>query len=272
MPETPPATDSKEKIRKFWDSEPCGTRYLDDSESFESQTRARYQLEPHIPEFARFKSARGLRVLEIGTGIGADYLEWLKAGAQASGIDLSERSIEKARERCRRAGLDPDLEVADAENLPFPDGTFDIIYSYGVMHHSPNSQRCIQEAIRVLKPGGDLRIMFYHHPSLTGLMLWLRYGLWRGKSLRQTVYEHLESPGTQSFTQAEVRAMLSDLQQISIRQVFSPGDLLMIRPSWRFQSPLYRLAWKIYPRMLVRSVGRRWGLFLLISGRKSSGR
>ena len=68
------------------------------------------------------------------------------------------------------------------------------MYSYGVMHHSPDTERCIREALRVLKPGGEARIMVYHHASLTGLMLWLRYGALRGKSIRQTVYEHLESP------------------------------------------------------------------------------
>ncbi len=94
----------KDEVRDFWNSEPCGTRYLDDSENFESHSQARYKLEPHIPGFAQFRSARGLKVLEIGTGMGADYLEWLKAGAHASGIDLSAASIERANQRCKFAG------------------------------------------------------------------------------------------------------------------------------------------------------------------------
>lgn len=260
----------KDAIRKFWNFEPCGSRYLDNAHDFESQARARYELEPYIPNFAQFQLSRGLRVLEIGTGIGADYLEWLKAGAIASGIDLSAHSIAKARQRCEAAGYQSDLQVSDAENLPFSDAIFDIVYSYGVMHHSPDTQRCIQEAIRVLKPGGTLKIMLYHHPSLTGIMLWLRYGLFRAKSLRQALYHHLESPGTKTYTRNEIRAMLNQLEDISIEQVFSPGDLLLTRPSRRFRSWIYRLAWRIYPRTLVRIFGRRWGLFLLISGRKPS--
>jgi hypothetical protein len=110
--------------------------------------------------------------------------------------------------------------------------------------------------------------MLYHHPSLTGVMLWLRYGILRGKSVRQTVYESLESPGTKTYTQAEVRAMLSEFEDVSIRQVFSPGDLLLNRPSARFQSFLYRMAWKVYPRALVRKYGVKWGLFLLIRATK----
>ena len=199
--------------------------------------------------------------------MGADYLEWLKAGAHATGVDLSAISVERARRRCELAGHKPDLRVADAERLPFPDNTFDVVYSYGVMHHSPDTAQCLREARRVLKPGGEARIMVYHHPSVTGLMLWLRYGIFR-KSLRNTVYQYLESPGTKTYTTADVRALMNDFENLRLSQVFSPGDLLLNQPSARFQSWFYRLAWKLFPRTLVRKFGRGWGLFLLISGRK----
>lgn len=270
MPSASPAPELKSEVRDFWNADPCGTRYLGDREDFEAHAQARYALEPYIHEFAGFSQARGKRVLEIGVGMGADYLEWLKAGAQATGIDLSSASIERAQQRCQAAGYDPDLRVSDAEQLPFPDNSFDIVYSYGVMHHSPDTARCIREAGRVLKKGGALRIMIYHHPSLTGLMLWLRYGIVHGKSLRQTVFERLESPGTKTYTKAEAREFFSGFDQIEIRQVFSPGDLLLNRPSERFQAGFYRLVWKLYPRSIVRALGRRLGLFLLISARKAS--
>ncbi|HWF91767.1 MAG TPA: class I SAM-dependent methyltransferase [Terriglobales bacterium] len=263
-------TSLKEEVRDFWDCGPCGTRYLNQADRFESHSRARYSLEPYIEEFAQFDSARGLRTLEVGVGMGSDYLQWLRAGAIATGVDLSPISLGQARHRCMLAGQTPDLRVADAENLPFADATFDLLYSYGVMHHSPDTGKCIQEAMRVLKPGGSLKIMLYHHRSLTGAMLWLRYGLLRGRSLRSTVYERLESPGTKTYTMNEVRAMLNNFEDVHIRQVFSPGDLLLHRPSPRFQSWFYRAIWKFYPRFLVRSVGKRWGLFLLIHARKPS--
>jgi len=258
----------KDEVGQFWDSEPCGTRYLEGENEFEAHARARNDLEPHIPEFAQFASAAGLRVLETGVGIGADYFEWLKAGALATGVDISPTSLSKARRRCDSAGFHPDLRVADAEHLPFPDDTFDVVYSYGVMHHSPDTQQCLSEAYRVLKPGGTARLMLYHHPSLTGAMLWLRYGVLGGKSLRRAVYDHLESPGTKSYTKAEVRTMMAGFEDIRIKQVFSPGDLLLNLPSYRFQSWPYRLGWKLYPRFLIRRLARRWGLFLLISARK----
>ena len=268
MPEVPAAAELKTDVQSFWNAEPCGSRYLGAREDFEAHARARYELEPYIREFARFQESSGKRVLEIGVGMGADYLEWLTAGALATGVDLSSASVERARRRCELAGYTPDLRVADAEHLPFPDSAFDIVYSYGVMHHSPDTAQCIREARRVLKPGGTLRLMIYHHPSLTGLMLWARYGWRRGNSLRRSVYDHLESPGTNSYSEDEARGLVAGFEQIEFRQEFSPGDLLLNDPSARFQGPLYRLIWKVYPRALVRAWGRKLGLFLLISARK----
>jgi len=259
----------KEQVRDFWNADPCGTRYLDGKGDFDAHARTRYALEPHIFDFAQFKSARGQKVLEIGVGMGADYLEWLKAGARATGLDLSQASIEKARQRSELAGFQPDLQVADAEQLPFPDRSFDVVYSYGVMHHSPDTAQCLREACRVLKPGGQARIMIYHHPSITGAMLWLRYGCLRGKSLRQSVFDHLESPGTKTYTRAEALRLLRGFRDVTMQVVLSPGDLLQHEPSARFQSPFYRLVWKLFPRRLARVLGRRWGLFLLITANKA---
>lgn len=262
------SAELKDQVRDFWNAEPCGSRYLGPAGGFEAQAAARYALEPYISEFAGFASSRNKRVLEIGVGLGADYLEWLKAGAQATGVDLSPAAIEAATRRCRAAGFKPDLRLADAGHLPFRTGSFDIVYSYGVLHHSPDTAAGLQEAMRVLRPGGTLKLMLYHHPSVTGWMLWLRYGIWRGRSLRDTVYECLESPGTKTFTKAWVRSQLGGMENVAIRQVFSPGDLLLNRPSARFQSWPYRMIWAVYPRWFVRIFCRRYGLFLLISATK----
>lgn len=262
------STARKEHVTQFWDADPCGTRYLGLKEDFVAHARVRYDLEPFIFDFADFHSARGLKVLEIGVGMGADYLEWLKAGAQATGIDASSRSLARARQRCEMAGFDPDLRVADAERLPFPENCFDIVYSYGVMHHSPNTQECVREALRVLKPGGQAKIMVYHHPSLTGAMLWLRHGIARRKSIRQCVFDHLESPGTKTYTQHEAMQLMKGFVGIEMRVEFSPGDLLLHQPSAKFQSAFYRLVWKFFPRFLVRRIGHRCGLYLLISASK----
>jgi ubiquinone/menaquinone biosynthesis C-methylase UbiE len=261
-------TDLKADVANFWNAEPCGTRYLGENGEFQSHAAERYRLEPYIPAFARFASSAGKRVLEVGVGMGADYEQWLKAGAVATGVDISTSSLARTQQRCDRAELSADLRHADAENLCFPNDTFDIVYSYGVMHHSPDTQKCLREAWRVLKPGGTARIMLYHHTSITGWMLWLRYGIWQRQSVRRCVYDRLESPGTKTFTKREVMQMMKEFENVQIEQVLSPGDLLMNKPSRKFQASIYRTAWKVFPRNLVRKLGTRWGLFLLISANK----
>lgn len=268
MPTSLASFELKDAVRDFWNASPCGSRYLGD-DAYPDHANLRAALEPHIRDFADFKSARGQHVLETGVGMGADYLNWLEAGALATGVDLSQTSLAKARQRCERVGLVPDLKLGDAEHLAFPENTFDLVYSYGVMHHSPDTQQCLREACRVLRPGGQLKIMLYHHPSLTGFMLWLRYGIFHGRSVRQSVYEYLESPGTKSFTRDEVQQMLVGFDDIHFRQVFSPGDLLLHRASPRFQSSLFRIACTLYPRTIVRALGRKYGLFLLVTARKA---
>lgn len=268
MAQTSVLPDLKSKVAGFWNAEPCGSRYLGEEIDFERHAAERYRLEPYIPAFAQFASSAGLRVLEIGVGMGADYEQWLKSGAIATGLDLSESSVRRARQRCEQAGLKSDLRRADAEHLPFPDDSFDMVYSYGVMHHSPDTQKCLDEAWRVLRPGGTARIMLYHHGSLTGIMLWLRYGIWQGQSIRRCVYERLESPGTKTFTKAEASRMMARFADVQIEQEFSPGDLLLSEPSSRFRGYPYRLVWKLFPRGLVRKVAGGWGLFLLITARK----
>jgi len=272
----------KERVRRFWEAEPCGSRYLEQPgcvrhegadqwtrENFEAHSRIRHALEPHIIGFAQFETARRKKVLEIGVGMGADFLEWLKAGAQVTGVDISLASIERTRLRCELAGYSrSDLHVADAENLPFPNSTFDVVYSYGVMHHSPDTPRCIQEARRVLKHGGEARIMLYHHPSVTGMLLWLRYGIGRGKCLRECVYDYLESPGTKTYTREEVISLMEGFRNVRTRLVFSPGDLLLHAPSKRFQSQVYRMFWSVYPRWLVKRAVSSWKLFILVTGTK----
>src|SRR5690606_4310576 len=114
---------------------------------------------------------------------GADHEAYARAGAKLYGIDLTPRSIEIVRTRLAQQSLQSDLRVGDAEMLPFDDNSFDLVYSWGVIHHSPDTAAAAREILRVLKPGGRFRVMIYHKWSLVGAMLWLRYGLARGRPL-----------------------------------------------------------------------------------------
>jgi len=159
----------KERVRAFWQAHPCGTKFSDAAmgtpEFFARVEAHRYTKEWHIPDAADFAGARGLRVLEIGCGLGTDGAQFAKAGAQYTGIDLTEAAIELARRRFEVTGLAGEFRVADAESLDFADASFDLVYSHGVLHHTPDTVRAVREVHRVLKPGGRAVVMLYHRGS-----------------------------------------------------------------------------------------------------------
>lgn len=258
----------KDKVRDFWQAAPCGLTYAAGDSlpaQLERHARERYTLEPFIPAFARFAEGVGRDVLEVGVGIGADHCEWAKARPRRlAGIDLTEAAIELTRARLAAAGLSSELQVADAEALPFPDESFDIIYSWGVLHHTPKTWRAVAEVRRVLRPGGVARIMLYHRASIVGALLWLRYGALARLSLREVYARHLESPGTQAFSIGEVRRMFAAFASVSVATQLSVGDLLEGAAGQRHQGGLLSLARAIWPRPLLRRMARGVGLFLLI--------
>src|SRR5215471_15470925 len=198
-------TDSanlKTRVRNFWDAASCGEVYAigqSERDYYDSQSRARFELEPYIRDFAKFHEGFGRDVLEIGVGMGADHLEWAASRPRSlTGIDLTPRAIEHTGRSLAAHGFTSGLRVADAEKLPFEDESFDLIYSWGVLHHSPNTRDAIREVHRVLRPNGIARIMIYQKYSLTGYMLWMRYGLLTGRlfrSLDEIYAGYLESPG-----------------------------------------------------------------------------
>src|ERR1044071_6701328 len=108
----------------------------------------RYTKEWHIPEAADFESARGLRVLEIGCGLGTDGAQFAKAGAIYTGVDLTDAAVELARKRFELFNLPGEFRTADAENLDFADNSFDLVYSHGVLHHTPDTVRAVKEVYR----------------------------------------------------------------------------------------------------------------------------
>jgi SAM-dependent methyltransferase len=159
----------KERVRAFWQAHPCGTKFseaeIGTREFFASLEAHRYEKEWHIPAAAQFARARGLRVLEIGCGIGTDAAQFAKAGADYTGVDLTDAAIELARKRFELFELSGKFQIADAENLGFPDASFDVVYSHGVLHHTPDIGAAVQEIHRVLKPGGRAIVMLYHRGS-----------------------------------------------------------------------------------------------------------
>ena len=198
--------NEKQEVHDFWNRASCGEElYLPetDKDGYKVQAESRYALEPYITDFAGFKEVHGLSVLEIGVGLGADHQQFAEMGANLWGIDLTERAIEHTRRRLAAYGLSSNLAVGDAENLAFSDNSFDRVYSWGVLHHSPDTPKAIAEVLRVLKHGGGASVMIYHKYSMVGFMLWARYALLGLKpwlSLSDIYARYLESPGTKGHS------------------------------------------------------------------------
>jgi SAM-dependent methyltransferase len=159
----------KERVRAFWQANPCGVKFADAAPGtrrfYELVEAHRYTKEWHIPIAADFTGARGLQVLEIGCGLGTDGAQFAEGGADYTGVDLTDAAVDLARKRFELFGLPGKFRTADAENLDFPSESFDLVYSHGVLHHTPETAKAIGEIHRVLRPGGRAIVMLYHRDS-----------------------------------------------------------------------------------------------------------
>ena len=216
----------KERVKGYWNKASCGTEYTNQkkfSQSyFEEIEELRYKIEPEIFSFAQFTRFRDKKVLEVGVGAGTDFLQWVRAGADAYGIDLTQEAIDNVTERLAACDLRAkDVCVADAENIPYRDDSFDCVYSWGVIHHSPNMEKCLAEIIRVTKLGGTIKLMIYNRRSLFAFYRYLLAGLFKGKPFQRistVLFNHQESLGTKAYTFKEIKKLLAQCP-VSIKKL-----------------------------------------------------
>jgi len=260
----------KRKVYDYWNKKSCGTdvanqkkfskQYFEQIESF------RYKAEPEIHSFAQFTRYRDKKLLEVGVGAGTDFLQWVRAGTKAYGIDLTKEAIDNTTQRLKIYNLKAEeLRVSDAENLPYEDNFFDIVYSWGVIHHSPNMERCLQEIIRVAKHGGTIKLMIYNRRSLFAFYRYLFAGAFKGKpfqSISTFLFNNQESPGTKAYTFKEIKKMLS-IYPVSIKQ---------LKASVNRRDLPYDKSWKIRWFAYIAACIFGWnsvGWFMTIELRKS---
>jgi ubiquinone/menaquinone biosynthesis C-methylase UbiE len=290
----------KERVRAFWQENPCGTKFADappgSRRFYELVEEHRYKKEWHIPEAAQFARAKDLAVLEVGCGLGTDGAQFAKAGARYTGIDLTDAAVELAKRRFELIDLPGTFRVTDAERLDFPDNSFDLVYSHGVLHHTPDTAAAIREIHRVLRPGGKAVVMLYHRDSYnyrvnismlrrTGVQL-LRWNtgiklvhLLTGEpedSLRdharqlQTRSEYLNSeeflsrntdgagnPLARVYSHREARELFKDFAHVELRTYFLNKRWLPVL------GPLL-------PRSLESQLAARWGWHLWIYATKGA--
>lgn len=235
-----PPSDSgslKRQVRDFWNEQSCDTQVASGEkftkEYFEEIESFRYFDQPFIHSFAQFSRYHGKRVLEVGFGAGTDFIQWLRASARTSGIDLTPEALENVRHRIRTYDLSApeSLQIGDAENLPFESNSFDLGYSFGVLHHTPDTEKAVRELVRVIRPGGHLKIMLYNRYSIYIINRWVRFGLLKGRpwrTLRWVLWNTVESAGTKGYTRGELLRLLNvlPLRNVQIHTQVTSADYL----------------------------------------------
>jgi SAM-dependent methyltransferase len=162
--------DKQLEVQKFWDGKPCDSEVsqlaANSHAYYEAIERERYAFQGHILEFLDKMDWRGKLILEIGTGVGTDARRLNQRGAQYCGINVDEGSCAMTRQALELFGVDGKVQQMSATEMQFADATFDVVYTFGVLHHIPNVEKAIAEIYRVLRPGGALLFMVYNRTSI----------------------------------------------------------------------------------------------------------
>jgi glycosyltransferase involved in cell wall biosynthesis/ubiquinone/menaquinone biosynthesis C-methylase UbiE len=215
----------KEEVQNQWNNNPVGSHYAKVTrrhtlEWYQEIEQYRYgEYAPWMFELMEFARHRGDAVLEIGGGLGTDLSQFARHGARVTDVDLSAGHLEHAKENFALRGLDGEFVHHDAETLPFPDSTFDLVYSNGVIHHTPNTRRVVQEIKRVLKPGGRAIVMMYaeHSWHYWYRLVWekgLKHDMLRTYSIGEIMSRHVE------ITENDARPLVKVYTGRSLRRLF----------------------------------------------------
>jgi 2-polyprenyl-3-methyl-5-hydroxy-6-metoxy-1,4-benzoquinol methylase len=209
-----------DKVADFWDARPCNVRHstapLGTRQYFDEVEARRYFVEPHIPIFAEFPRWSGKKVLEVGCGIGTDTVCFARHGALVTSVDLSERSLEIARQRVGVYGLEKQVRFycANAEELSssVPVEPYDLIYSFGVIHHTPHPESVLEQLRQYTRQGTTIKIMVYHRRSYKVGWILLTEGKGQYWKLSELVAKNSEAqtgcPVTYTYTRREARQLL----------------------------------------------------------------
>ena len=289
---------AQERVRAYWDRDPCdsglSSRERSSREFFLDVERERYALQPHILETLARIDWRGKRVLEVGAGIGTDARRIIAAGARYTGINVDRGSAEATAQALRVFSLPGTSLECDARALPFPDGSFDVVYSFGVLQHIPEVKRAVAEIHRVLKPGGELLVMLYNRTSINyaiEIMLLRRFGL-RLLCLPGAIalFARLGLPRTKLQRHYEIfreRGKVPDDEWLSrntngpdypyctvydarqAAELFAEFEILCNETRF-FDHRHWGVLSRLIPPVVRRALGRRWGWHRIVHARTAA--
>jgi 2-polyprenyl-3-methyl-5-hydroxy-6-metoxy-1,4-benzoquinol methylase len=267
-------------VQQYWDARPCNIRHstkpVGSKEYFDEVEARKYLVEPHIPAFAEFERWKGKRVLEVGCGIGTDSINFARAGAQLTAVELSSESLRIAAQRADVMGVADRIQFvqANAEELTttLTDEPYDLVYSFGVIHHTPHPERALAEMRALVAPGGTLKLMVYHRRSWK--VFWIVAGQGQGRIWKtdELIAEHSEAetgcPVTFSYTRREARELVENggfrVQDLRVDHVF-PYRIRDYVEYRYVREPYFR--WM--PDTVFRAFERRFGWHLLVTAEAS---
>jgi len=265
-----------ERVAEYWDRRPCNVRHstqpVGSRQYFDEVEARKYFVESHIPGFAEFAKWRGKKVLEIGCGIGTDTVNFARHGAHVTTVDLSEKSMEIARQRTGVYGVKDSVRfyLGNAEELSsfVPVEAYDLIYSFGVIHHTPHPERVLEQLRQYARPGTTVKIMVYHRRSWKVLGILLGKGRGRFWKLPELIARNSEAqtgcPITYSYTREEGRKLLEQhgfqSRAVEVEHIF---------PYRIEEYVLYRYAKEAYfrwmPAAMFHAMEKRFGWHLCIT-------
>jgi 2-polyprenyl-3-methyl-5-hydroxy-6-metoxy-1,4-benzoquinol methylase len=266
-----------ETVQNYWNARPCNIRHsakpLGTEEYFNDVEWRKYFVEPHIPGFAEFERWRGKRVLEIGCGIGTDTINFARHGAFVTAVDLSEKSIEIARHRAEIFGLQDRIRFirANAEELDsfVPVESYDLVYSFGVIHHTPHPGRVLDQIRKYVTPGSTIKIMVYNRWSWKVLWILFAYGKGRFWKINKLIAEYSEAqtgcPVTYSYSRSEGRRWLERhgfrVSRLQVEHIFP----YQIKDYAQYR---YKFVWyfRFLPRWAFRRLEHLFGWHLCLTG------
>lgn len=193
---------SIQEVQNYWNNRPCNLKHsrkdTNTKEYFDEVEARKYFVEPNLLKFADFSSVKGKKVLEIGCGLGTTTIGFARAGAKkVTAVDVSERSLEMAKKNAELRGFGDKIEFyhANAEKLAdyIPDEQYDLIFSFGVIHHSPHPGLILEQMRKLLKPEGQVKIMVYHRYSWKVLWILVKYARLKFWKLSENIAKYSEA-------------------------------------------------------------------------------
>jgi len=265
-----------ERVENFWDRRPCNIRHspseVGTRQYFDEVEARKYFVEPHISRFADFKRWRGKRVLEIGCGIGTDTINFARHGAMVTAVELSQRSLEIARQRAEVYGLENRIRFyrANAEEMTqvVPVEPYDLIYSFGVIHHTPDPEQVVDQIRHYVRPGSTIKLMVYNRHSWKVLWIILKFGKGQFWRLPEVVARHSEAqegcPVTFTYTKRGMRRLLDHyafkVTEMWVDHIFPYRIADYVE--YRFKKVWY---FRWMPRPLFQWMERGWGWHLCVT-------